>query len=770
MALDAHYFTSIVLQQEFIDKDTGLPLTSGVVKFWRDSARNVPKDVFSLSGSPPNYTYVNEGPEITLTDTGVFEKAYYYYPYDADGNLDLYFVDWYSSTNVLQDSREAWPNIASGSSQEGVDATNYAPNGQFLLHEDLPATLTEEAGEIRADVTNIAYGGWTFERTPASSATDFILFPRYGSYVTNPAANPRYALNVQRTAAGLTDVRKDVCLTFDDVNRFASTSQKYTVGFTAQSNSGSTLNLQLILLKNYGTGGSPTTETTITTFAVTTALTTYDFAFTFGDNSAKTIGDEDDDFLQLVLRPSGVNTWDYTITDFGLVFGDVSTFVYPEVTDREAIFRALTPALPAYDNSDLGLPLILTSTGLGYDSSIVGKIFPVIYSTPEFGELACDGASYEYGQVSSDLIPYKRLGDKLFVTAANAYRFGTGPDYVNSYYAAAGNALVIGNNSFGTVTASTAATSGFTVTTIHPASTTTYGVNAYVDAGDGLYIVNQEAGSSSNSAAGTSGFTVTNITTTTLNGVSRHETQVVTADASTLTGGEYFTFQSLIATVGTDFYVWFKVDGAGADPAPGGTGIEVDLLSTDVAVQVAYKIQLALTGGQTTNVVFNAASGITAGTYWTFNSTADAFYVWYQKNGAGTDPAVAASQGILVNVLTADTAAQVAFKTQTAINRMFYATPALNGLFIRGHDDGFGVDPEAELRWSSVPGLSGDTIGSIQLDQLAQHKHGIGALSTFNGGAGNSTNASGIDGLLTSFRGGAETRGVNIALNFVIKY
>lgn len=768
MALDAHYFTSIVLQQEFIDKDTGLPLSSGVVKFWRDAARNVPKDVFSLSGSPPNYTYVNEGPEITLTDTGVFEKAYYYYPYDANGDLDLYFVDWYSATNVLQDSREAWPNIASGSSEEGVDATNYAPNGQFLLHEDLPATDTLVEGEIRADVTNIAYGGWTFERSNGSSATDIITFPRYGSAVTNPAANPRYALNVARTVQGLTDIRKEVCLTFDDVNRFASTTQKYTVGFTAQSNSGSTLNLQLILLKNFGTGGSPPTQTTITTFPITTALTTYDISFVFGDNSGQTIGIADDDFLQLILRPTGANTWNYTVTDFGLVFGDVSTFVYPEVTDREAIFRSLTPALPAYDNSDLGLPLILNSTGIGYDSSSVGKIFSTVSSAAGYGELLCDGASYEYSAQSSDLIPYSRLGNKLFNVGANAYQFGGGSTYINSYYAGGASAeLVIGNNAFGTVTATNAGTSGFTVATIHPASTTTYAVNAYVSSTNILFIQNKEYGAVADATAGNSGFTVSEALN---NGVSRAIASITTTGGGSITAGHYFTFQSLVATVATNFYVWFKINGAGSDPAPGGTGIEVDLNSTDSAATVAFKIQLALTGGLTSTIVFPAAAGVTAGTNWQFTTPAQGFYVWYQKNGAGVDPAVASRKGILVDIATGDTAAQVTFKTQTAVNQEYYGTPNLAGLFIRAFDSSGTVNVEGTLSWSNTPGLSGNTIGAIQLDAFQSHTHGTNA-ATVPAGTDLGPGGSGTIAMATiSAAGGVESRGLNMALNYVIKY
>lgn len=76
-----------------------------------------------------------------------------------------------------------------------------------------------------------------------------------------------------------------------------------------------------------------------------------------------------------------------------------------------------------------------------------------------------------------------------------------------------------------------------------------------------------------------------------VNGIKGVEsTEVVTGAASTLSGGEYFTISS-----STNYYVWYKKDGTtGADPAPGGTGILVDILSTDTAAQVASKTATAI--------------------------------------------------------------------------------------------------------------------------------------------------------------------------------
>jgi len=76
-----------------------------------------------------------------------------------------------------------------------------------------------------------------------------------------------------------------------------------------------------------------------------------------------------------------------------------------------------------------------------------------------------------------------------------------------------------------------------------------------------------------------------------VNGIKGVEaTEVVIGAASTLSGGEYFT----ISSPATSYYVWYKKDGTGTDPAPGGTGIEVDISATDTAAQVASKTATAI--------------------------------------------------------------------------------------------------------------------------------------------------------------------------------
>lgn len=81
---------------------------------------------------------------------------------------------------------------------------------------------------------------------------------------------------------------------------------------------------------------------------------------------------------------------------------------------------------------------------------------------------------------------------------------------------------------------------------------------------------------------------------------------------------------------------------------------------------------------EVTNVTCAAdSSGSKNSTYWTFNSAGDlyGFYVWYNINSAGVDPAPAGLTGIQVAGATDATAATLATATIAAINASSAASP-----------------------------------------------------------------------------------------------
>ncbi len=174
--------------------------------------------------------------------------------------------------------------------------------------------------------------------------------------------------------------------------------------------------------------------------------------------------------------------------------------------------------------------------------------------------------------------------------------------------------------------------------------------------------------------------------------------QGVAGGGGDIAAGDYFNIHS---TSGA-YYVWFRVDGVGVDPTPGGTGIMVDILSGDTATQVATKVAAAIdatvpfiasslgdvvtltnasqgTATDATDGNVGGAFGVSVttqgsdsalepGDHFLLSSTTTDYYVWYSIGGTGSDPAVAGRTGIQVNINFGDSASTVATATAAAID------------------------------------------------------------------------------------------------------
>ncbi len=139
MALDDRYFVTSDLSPYFVDKNTGLPLSNGSISFYRDVARNTPKTVYQLIGAPPNYVYVALPNPVPLSAVGTPQDAVgndviiYYFPYDTDGNIDLYYAVVADSSATMNQTIEAWPNVTGDTNpvQNDFSISNQISNAQF---------------------------------------------------------------------------------------------------------------------------------------------------------------------------------------------------------------------------------------------------------------------------------------------------------------------------------------------------------------------------------------------------------------------------------------------------------------------------------------------------------------------------------------------------------------------------------------------------------------------------------------------------------------
>ena len=151
------------------------------------------------------------------------------------------------------------------------------------------------------------------------------------------------------------------------------------------------------------------------------------------------------------------------------------------------------------------------------------------------------------------------------------------------------------------------------------------------------------------------------------------------------------------------------------------------------------------------------------GGYFTANSVGNSYYIWYNKDNSGIDPKPTGLIGIEVDVSSADTVAQVAIKTVYAINGKYYATPNYRGMFLRGWDPNAFIDPDANTRYNLYLPFRVGGVGSDELDDFLSHNgHALitGDFANLTFGSTGPTNEV----------GGYETRPINSAVNYVIKY
>lgn len=797
MALNSRYMIAPSLEEYFVDKTTGLPLDGGKIFFFSDIDRATLKPIFKLSGSPPNYSYTQLPNPSILSGVGTFQDELnnnilpYYYPYDPDGNVELYYVEVYDKNDVLQFTREAWPNIGGAGGSGGQSGNlSYIPNGQLLLHNNIVAQPINNIleGQITTPLTELAPGGFYFVRPDVTTAVDIVTFPRYDQFVESPTASPRYSLQVQCTTPNASDTVKDLRIRFTDVNKFASQftiQDQYTFGFSGITIASGSFFVDMKIVKFYGTGGSPSpTETiNITSFEITSQEQFFQTSFVFGSNDGKNIGTNNDSYVDIAISfPTNI-TLGCRLNNFCMYLGNDTILEFSQTTDKDFSARSMVLNTPNYDGYDIGLPVVATRYGLGFDSGSVGEIVASVSTNPPSYAHFCDGSQFLTSGYQDNGVPNKRLFDALYNNnGTEITTYGTGKFFATlavsaSAIASPSGNSIISNNSIGAVSA---VADGLTPTGIVFTRTATgqaasYGVKSFclysgpLGATNNFIIWNNSVGVVTGANPGTSGFTISTLRTGST--VLKQITEVTVNTAVGTLAGKYFQFSSP-----TLYYVWFTVDGVGVDPAPGGTAIKINLLSTDVTFAgIAEKIGIALNGVELTSFIFPAGSAIPSGSYFTFETsggTQTLYYVWFKVNGIGTDPALAGRIGIKVDVLSTDNPFIVRQKAIYFVNSTYFGIPDFRGLFLRGLDipNNYDTGTRFNLNNTQTGGLN---LGTIELDEILSHSHNyIRLLSTIaaNGAAPTITLFNNQGGAITSVSGGGESRPINSVVNYYIKY
>lgn len=656
------FFVEPSLQELFRDKDTGLPLSNGEIFFWKDKARTEPKPVYAITGAPDDPVYVPLANPLPLTGVGSTSDGFgndikiYYNPFDENGDEELYFIEVFNESGVLQFTRSSWPEQIDTSSDTTLTfVQNFYQNSQFLNHLDVP-----DDGQISLTTTNLAYGGWVYLLPNGFTSQNTVLFERFPDYVENPTVSPRYAVRVSSFSPNPAEAFKDLTWVNNNVNFLAE--KTVSLQFEAISNNGQQTNVEVFYQKVYGSGGSTSDEVFVGSFTVIpTDWDKYTLSFTVSNNLGKTIGPDNDDEIRFIVRfPTDVS-FDMSLVNFVLAEGEFEVMDHPDVSHYQSVLNSMASSMqgPAFDNSQEGDVATLggiTTTEVGQTGTPlaaviwqpavpVGAIFPYVNAAVPIGFLPCDGSSYDLvGEDASDNFV------RLFNIIGTQYGYGE-----NTFIATPGtpNQTLMTATRFGAALAPNAFTSGLTL----------------------------------------------NITTPGTGSVA----QIVSVDtivAASIPAGSYF---EIFSPSGVSSVYWFQVDGAGIAPT---------IFPTSLVKMIAL---------------------------------------------SNTDTAQDVANAIISNSVT-----QV-------------QTPDLRGMFLRGLDDGRGLDPDAAARLDpTFTNVVGDVLGSVQESAVQEHTHNIYPRV---GGASASTTAATPGMNLSAPSGGVndanvstnETRSVNTAFIFIIK-
>ncbi len=166
MAIDSHYIPAFSIEEVLLDKDTGAPLSGGIVTFERALQPGTLKPVFQITGTDPNYSYTQLPNPMILSSIGTFEDTLgnpvvpYFFPYNGELEPDYYRVIVESSGEVPQFVRDPVPYIpSSGMSNIASAYENEISNPQFaevLFDTSTSTHIYTFSAPTSLEVVNIA--------------------------------------------------------------------------------------------------------------------------------------------------------------------------------------------------------------------------------------------------------------------------------------------------------------------------------------------------------------------------------------------------------------------------------------------------------------------------------------------------------------------------------------------------------------------------------------------------------------------------------------
>jgi hypothetical protein len=413
-----------ILQDYFVDKTTGLPLSGGIVTFYQDNSRTTLKNVYYQSGSPGAYTYIPLPNPLTLSDVGTIEDANgndvipYFYPYSETDNTTKqpYYITVYSSQGQLQFTRQNFPFNPSGGSSSTTNATNdnLIANNEFwrnvgsLNATTLSNSLTLNGSTLYyATIAPSQHDGFTamsdiqFFKN-ANGAVDTLTFEKFVTSFPDQVipndVTPEFYLNVNCTGTGSETtkyVQVPIQLHVDALSGVITCSAVIDA-MAVTGNPSITLSVFQFL----GTGVTSVIPVPLETIILTNDWQNYIVTFTMPSAQGLTLGNGGDDALYLQIGFPVATIFDINIA-------------------KPAVYLALTPPTNSWQTYDQ-VNAITSSPRTGDIRTSLNSFYPYGWVALNNGTIG-DAASNATGRANIDTWPLFNL----IWSAFNAYTSGT---------------------------------------------------------------------------------------------------------------------------------------------------------------------------------------------------------------------------------------------------------------------------------------------------------------------------------------------------------
>lgn len=279
---------ALILQDYFVDKDSGLPLSGGVVTFYADNNRTLLKNVYYQMGAPGSYTYTALPNPLTLSAVGTISDGNghdvipYFFPYDEAQLPNIvqqaYYITVVNSIGANQFVRQFFGLNPGGATPLPPEPQSVPQN--LLINNGFWRAFTvnspiNTSRNLNTVIAPGAHEGFNIDLTLGNSDIRFIkdsnsitvsntdnvtIVPvniQGGSFTGPNDINPEYAFQFTSTNAN-TSGETTKALQFPvglHVNNYASESA--TISFWAKSITGLNI-IQPIIVQSLGTGAATT--------------------------------------------------------------------------------------------------------------------------------------------------------------------------------------------------------------------------------------------------------------------------------------------------------------------------------------------------------------------------------------------------------------------------------------------------------------------------------------------------------------------------------